>query len=100
MNMKLIDIERWERAEVFEHFIRRVRCVMSATVEMDVTHFYEYVKEKRKLKFFPAMLCALSYVVNHQEEMKLGLDETGRVGRYDWISPSYPVFFFNYMSLT
>lgn len=32
-------METWNRADVFRHFIDDVRCVMSLTVDMDITDF-------------------------------------------------------------
>ena len=39
MNFKKINMETWNRADVFRHFIDDVRCVMSLTVDMDITDF-------------------------------------------------------------
>ena len=37
MNFTPVDWNTWERAEVFRHFIRDLRCVMSLTVEVDIS---------------------------------------------------------------
>ncbi len=44
MNFTPVDWNTWERAEVFRHFIRDLRCVMSLTVEVDITDFLRAVK--------------------------------------------------------
>ena len=37
MAFDLIDIENWERREYYEHFIGKVVCSYSVTVDIDIT---------------------------------------------------------------
>ena len=48
MNFTPVDWNTWERAEVFRHFIRDLRCVMSLTVEVDITDFLRAVKGRKR----------------------------------------------------
>lgn len=40
------DLDTWDRAEIFCHFIDELRCVMSMTVELDVTAFVNALKKR------------------------------------------------------
>lgn len=53
MSFKLIDMEHWDRAECYQHFTTIAKSTYSITVDLDITEFSQYVKEK-KMKFFPA----------------------------------------------
>ena len=65
------DMDTWDRAEIFCHFIDELRCVMSMTVELDVTAFVNALK-KRGCSFYPSMLWVVSAAVNQREELRMG----------------------------
>ena len=66
MNFKKINMETWNRADVFRHFIDDVRCVMSLTVDMDITDFLCRLHQKN-YKFYPTMMWVVSSAVNSRE---------------------------------
>ena len=82
MNFTPVDWNTWERAEVFRHFIRDLRCVMSLTVEVDITDFLRAVKG-RGLAFYPAMIWVTSTAVNRRAELRMGWDSGGNPGIWD-----------------
>lgn len=60
------------------HFIENMRCVMSLTVDVDVTPFLDYVKANG-LKFYPSMLWVVSRAIKRQAGISHGLP--GQKGR-------------------
>ena len=91
MNFTPVNWNSWERAEVFRHFIRDLRCVMSLTVEVDITNFLRAVKG-RGLAFYPAMIWVASTAVNRRGELRMGWDSGGNPGIWDVVSPYYAQF--------
>lgn len=86
-----LDMNTWERADVFRHFIGDTRCVMSLTVDMDVTELLQTVR-RRDCPFYPAMIWAVSSAVNCREELRMGRGEDGAPGIWDSVSPYYADF--------
>ena len=91
MNNQMVDLNTWSRGKLFQFYIDKMRIVMSLTVDLDVTALAAYGK-KRRLKFYPSMIWAVSKVVNSHDEFKYGWDEAGNLVRWDVISPSYAGF--------
>ncbi|HIX84589.1 MAG TPA: type A chloramphenicol O-acetyltransferase [Candidatus Megamonas gallistercoris] len=91
MNFNKIDIENWQRKNVFNHFFYDVPCTYSMTVNLDITRLLAGV-HKRDLKIFPVILYGMSYVVNRHSEFRMDFDEEKRPGFYDYCNPSYTVF--------
>ncbi len=91
MKFKPLNLDTWERAPLFQHFIRDLRCVMSMTAEVDITDFLRAV-HSRGQKFYPAMIWAVSSAINRREELRMGYDRQGDVGIWDFVSPYYAHF--------
>ena len=47
MNFHKLNMDTWERADIFRHFIDNMRCVMSMTADIDVTNLVKTVHEGR-----------------------------------------------------
>lgn len=88
---KKIDLSTWERADVFNYFIKQDRCVMSITCDVDVTDFVAFCKE-RGLNFYAALVCLVTQVVNRSEHFRLGYDEQGELVVWDQVNPYYTDF--------
>lgn len=88
---KVIDIENWSRGKLFKHYIDDMRLVMSMTVDIDVTNLLNYV-HKNGYRFYPAMIWAVSKVINLHDEFKYSFDEKGDLIKWDSVSPYYTVF--------
>lgn len=53
--MKIIDINHWERKEVFQFYKDMDFPMYSMTFELDVTHFYKHIKQEKKSFYFSFM---------------------------------------------
>lgn len=82
-----IDVKTWKRAECFHHFMDINPCTYSMTVKLDITRI-----RQTKTKVYPAMLYALTKIVNRHEEFRMALDHNGNPGFYDQMLPVYTVF--------
>lgn len=82
-----IDLTNWPRREVFEHYLDHVPCSYSMCVELDITPL-----RTRGQKLYPAMLYALTTVVNRHEEFRTAFRADGQLGTYSQMLPSYTVF--------
>ena len=91
MNFTPVDWNSWERADIFRHFIQKLRCVMSVTVEIDVTDFLSSIR-RRGLAFYPTMIWVTSAAVNQRPELRMGWDQRGTPGFWDIVSPYYAQF--------
>ena len=84
MEIRLIDLENWERREYYEHFIKNVVCSYSVTVNIDITNL-------KGRSLYPAMIWLLTKTVNDMPEFRTCLTEEGP-GIYDSMHPMYTVF--------
>ena len=84
MAFRLINLENWERREFYEHFISRVVCTYSVTVNLDIDPL-------RGQKLYPAMIWLLTKTVNAMPEFRTCLTAEG-LGIYDDMHPMYTVF--------
>lgn len=91
MNYTTIDLNEWNRGELFRFYMENMRIVMSLTVDIDVTQLKEYSR-KTQIAFYPLMLWVVSKAVNSHDEFKYGWDADGRLIRWDYVSPSYTQF--------
>lgn len=91
MNCTKVDLDKWDRGELFRFYMDQMRIVMSLTVDIDVAPLLHYVKA-RSLKFYPAMIWVVSKVINAHDEFKYGWNEDGELIRWDFVSPSYTGF--------
>lgn len=87
MNFQLIDINTWKRKEYFNHFYSNIPCTYSMTVKLDITG-----RKASGTKLYPALLHAITTVVNRHEEFRTTFDTQGRLGSYDAMLPCYTVF--------
>lgn len=90
MNYEVINTETWERGELFRFYIEKLRNVMSMTVDTDVTKLVSFVRA-HGLKFYPAMMWAVSKAVNGRAEFRYGWKD-GDLVRWDYVSPYYADF--------
>lgn len=92
MKFQPIDMKQWDRADLFQYFLKDMRCVMSLTVDVDITRFLDYVKS-RSLRFYPAMMWIVCRAVNSRPEFRLGYGPKGEAGIWDYVSPYYAHFY-------
>lgn len=91
MKLNILNMETWNRAEHYRHFIDKVRCVISLTADIDVTTLAKAMKEQDR-RFYPTFIYIISHVVNNRDEFKMGYDLEGNVGIWDVVHPSYIIF--------
>ncbi len=88
MSFKKIDMENWNRTNLYTHFMVNNPCTYSMTVDIDVTKMLAGIKLKG-LKFFPVFLYALSCVVNKTDQFKMDIDKEGNLGMHEVCNPSF-----------
>lgn len=91
MNYTEIDVKNWERKELFELYTTDLRLVINMTVDIDVTHLIDFVKQ-HDLKFYPTMIWVVSKLMNARDEFKYRLLPDGKLIKWDTVSPSYTDF--------
>ena len=91
MNYTKIDIESWERRDLFKLYTTDLKIVMNMTVDVDVTNMVTLLK-KNGLRFYPAMIWVVSRLMNARDEFKYHLTEDGELIKWDYVSPSYTDF--------
>lgn len=85
-----IDMERWERKEHFSYYSNILETSYHMTVEIDITDFYHWTKEK-SYKFFPSFLYVIMRAVNHNKEFRMAY-QGDVLGYYEVCHPSYTIF--------
>lgn len=91
MKYEIIDLNAWERGKLFCYFTEKLRNVMSMTADIDVTPLLSFVRANG-MKFYPAMMWAVSKAVNARAEFRYGRDSRGNLIRWDAVSPYYADF--------
>ena len=84
MKFELLDIDKWERREYYEHYTNEGACSYSMTVNIDISNL-------RNSKLYPAMLWLLTTTVNEFPEFRTALTEKG-LGIFDTMLPTYTIF--------
>ena len=87
----IVDLSVWDRGPVFRHFIDDLRCVMSMTVDLDVSRLLNSL-HKRGLSFYPAMIWMVTRVLNAHDEFRYGWDDRNRLVLWERIEPYYADF--------
>ena len=87
MNYTIIDKNKWERRQYFEHYFSAVPCTYSMTVKLDITNIRE-----KGLKLYPAMLYVLTRAVNSYEQFRTTFNDNNELVIYSNMEPCYTVF--------
>ena len=82
-----IDRKNWERKEYFDHYFSQVPCTYSAVFPLDIT-----LLRQRGEKLYPAMLYAITTIVNRHREFRTAITPQGQLGFYQQMHPCYTVF--------
>ncbi|MCI7643049.1 MAG: CatA-like O-acetyltransferase [Lentisphaeria bacterium] len=86
-----VDVNNWNRRELFEFYSKRMPCTMNAAKRIEVSQVVEFCTAGN-LRYYPYMIGLLSRVVNSIKEFRLGVDGSGRVGYWSALAPAYTVF--------
>lgn len=90
MDYQRIELEKWQRKEHFEHYLKAVPCTYSVTVEVDVTRVVA-LSQQAQIKFYPLLIFALTQAVNRCVEFRMGMVD-GQLVIWDEVHPSYTIF--------
>lgn len=90
MRFNKIDIDNWERKEIFNHFLHQ-QTSFSLTKNIDVTELYKVTKEKG-YKFYPVFIFLVTHVVNSNKHFRMSFDSEGEFGYWDKVIPMYTIF--------
>ena len=91
MNYTKIDMEAWDRRDLYRFYMNELKITMNMTVKMDVTHALAFSRS-RGLKFHSVMMWAVGRILNARDEFRYSLDKDGELIKWDFISPSYTDF--------
>lgn len=91
MNYTKIDVESWERRDLFKLYTNELKIVMNMTVDVDITNFITQIK-RSGLRFYPTMIWIVSRIMNARDEFKYCLTQDGELIKWDFVSPSYTDF--------
>ena len=91
MNYTKIDMEAWDRRDLYRFYMNELKITMNMTVKMDVTHALAFSRS-RGLKFHSVMMWAVGHILNSRDEFRYSLDKDGELIKWDFISPSYTDF--------
>ncbi len=87
MEFQIIDQQTWARKEYFDHYFSSVPCTYSMNVRIDITAILE-----SGVKLYPAMLYAISTIVNRHSEFRTCQNENHEVGIFSEMMPCYTIF--------
>ena len=91
MSFTTIDLDKWNRGNLFRFYIEKMRIVMSLTVDIDVTNLKIFSK-KNDISFYSLMLWIVSKAINSHDEFKYSWDRDDNLIKWDYVSPSYTDF--------
>lgn len=91
MGFRVIDPEKWDRAEKYKYFTTAENCVISLTCDIDVTDLVALCKTN-SLKFYTAFICVVSRVINSDEHYRMGKRDDGSIVVYDTVNPLFTDF--------
>lgn len=91
MNFIEIDIETWNRAKAYSHYMTEVPCTYSMCVNIDIRKLMRCIGE-HKLKLFPSCLYGIALIVNRHQEFRMALNTQGKLGYFSVTNPCYTVF--------
>ena len=87
MDIELIGIGTYNRAEHFEHFMKH-SCSITISTNIDISMLRKYIR-RMKFKTYPVLIWVVSNAVNAVPECRTMIDCNGRLARYKKIDPAY-----------
>lgn len=85
--MEWINMDEWPRKKHFELFHQMDYPQINICMNLDATHFLEYVK-KNHISFYYAMTFAVTHTANETEAFRYRI-QNGKVVLYDQVHPSF-----------
>ena len=87
--MKFLDIENWNRKEHYNYFKQLNYAHFNICANVDITTFYEYIKEKES-SFFISMVFAATKAANSIKEFRFRIRED-MIVEHEVVSPSFTI---------
>lgn len=87
MEFQIIDQQAWPRKEYFDHYFSAVPCTYSINTKLEITAILQ-----KGIKLYPAMLYAITTIVNRHSEFRTVLTPDGEVGVFSDMIPCYTFF--------
>ena len=85
-----LDLQTWNRGQIFYYFSKMAPTGYSLTVDIDVSHMRTVLKSAG-IKFFPAYLWLVTRTLNQQTEFRIA-ERNGQLGYYHSLTPLYATF--------
>ena len=85
-----IDINKWNRREIFYYFSKIAPTTYSITSNLDLSRMMKTIKENN-LKFFPSFLWLTTTILNEYDEFRVAVKDD-KLGHYTILTPFYPTF--------
>lgn len=85
-----IDLQEWERGQIFYYFAKMAPTGYSLTVKLDVTNM-KAALDRAEMRFYPAYLWLVTMTLNRQVEFKMA-EVDGQLGYFDSLTPLYAIF--------
>ena len=89
-NFTPIDLQEWERGQIFYYFTKMAPTGYSLTVKLDVTRMKDTLERAGK-KFYPAYLWLITKTLNNHKEFRMA-EKDGCLGYYNSLTPLYATF--------
>lgn len=90
MKFNIIDREKWDRKEYFEHFLQQ-KTSFSITNDINITVLMRNIK-KRNYKLYPAFIFMITKIVNSHREFRTCFTTEGVLGYWSEMLPCYTIF--------
>lgn len=87
----IIDMEKYERAEYFNYYIKLIKTKCNLTYNIDITDFLKTLK-KHNLKFYQSFVYVIMKNINDLPQFRMAYDKDKNLGFYDYCNPSYTIF--------
>ena len=86
-----IDMEHWPRREHYDYYTNRLKVEYNITARVRVDRFLAACHEKH-YRFYPALICAVTRVLNGLESFRMFRDPEGALCVWDYLVPNYTFF--------
>ena len=86
-----IDLEHWPRRAHYEYYTQKLRIEFNITARVRVDRFLGFCHE-RGYRFYPALICAVTRVMNRMENFRMFRDGAGELCVWDHVVPNYTIF--------
>lgn len=91
MAFEKIDMEKWPRRDHYRYYTQNIPTSYQVNVMLDVTALRKRC-HKKDIRFYPAMIYAIMWGINANENFRMAVDADGAPGICDICHPSYTIF--------